>query len=291
MRFRRSQCALWLTITIGIAGCIPSEAPQDTESFKPIESSQVELPPPQQTVASPEELVAQLTALAKAITKEELLAGGEGVRLAGQLAVVGETSLSPVIDLLNAPECGPLCQVYVEARTIPFITKAYTGQLLSLLANPKDDTSRSCVVELLGSIRDDDRIAEALRPLTDHADKRVKLAALAGLATNQGDAAARSAVAEMYHATDSSSADRQKILSVLLVAPVEEDVPLFTEALLDKETDPLVRIQLAMNLGRLGDLETAVALERSAELSEDKQYQSFARSAAENIKATKGSVE
>ena len=145
--------------------------------------------------------------------------------------------------------------------------------------------------ELLGSIRDDERIADALRPLTDHADKRVKLAALAGLATNHGDAGARSSVVGMYHAADSSTADRQRILTVLLAGPVEEDMLLFTEALLDKETDPLLRAQLAMNLGRLGDLAAAVALEQSAELSEDAQYQSFARAAAENIRANKGNVE
>lgn len=270
IRYVRPLAALALVFTL--LGCT-QEAP---EGPPPADTSSGAMEAPK----SSDELLAEWTGLAQVQVSHEPSA--RALAVTGQLAAMGPESLMPLIDVLGHPESGPAQKVFVVQCLAPYVSGVHLERLAKIVGTSKDPTTRSCATALLARIGGRGA-AIVLGTLVDDSEKRVRLAALAGLGRG-GDAGARGRLVALYNSEDTNAFERLQILTVFLAEPGEEGVPLLTDAVKRPLMDPAVRLDAALALGRVGDASAISVLEKSKETAANDAYAEVADSAIAAIR-------
>ncbi len=198
-----------------------------------------------------------------------------------QLTSRGPKTLSPILDLMAAPETGNEMRLFILQCLAERLTPLYMDDLTPLLVS-ENHVIRACAVTLVGHIEHPD-----VMPLLEVARKdtstAVSFSALSGMAV-WGDREARDELCAMYFAEDAELLHKREIIRVILHAPVKEDLGILTSALNEDYVYIETRTLVADALGIVGDASSIEPLEKSLEKYTDPIFIQFASGALETIR-------
>ncbi len=286
---------IWVLVAamgMALTGCIPSEPPtpqslgegegESTAEGVPVEGAPSEGatapggPGTGVEEADPAALVAQWHEAAKEFKGIPSTAAG-AVAVAEELAALSPDALLPLVGIMGDPASGPYVSVLAVQCIAPHITPSYVEPLGPLLDPGNDDTVRACAATLLGKI-DDARVDGLLRKILADPERRVSFSAKVGLA-RRGDEAIRQELRDWYSARESSIDEMDHVVRLLLESTQAGDLPVLGEALLSEVMLPGVKMEIALEMGRLGDASVLDTLREAVEKMANEGFRTVAESA------------
>lgn len=210
--------------------------------------------------------------------------------LTQQLANMGPTALSPLIDYMAAPDTPQSARLFVLQCVNNFLTPAYLTNLKPLLEST-DEGARAMGITAIGHIQDPG-VHELLLLARRDVSPRVAFCALSGLAM-QGDAAARQELKQMY--VDNVSVEKvsteqvkREVVRVLLREVQQDDLPVLQDALNQPFIEVNARLMIAEAMGRLSDTAAVPLLEQSLGLQKEPEYGEMVKQAIAAINERAG---
>ena len=272
-----------LILGVTALGCLPTEPAQEAQSEAPAaEFISAASPTRQETPpASSEALVAEWKVLAENQSRSRL--SMRHTEIAKVLASRSPEGLTPIIDVIADPESTPEMKVFASETIAGEIRPPYLERLKTLTGESLDITTRACATMLIGQMKDTDVTAE-LAGLAEDDERRVKMAAMVGLAQRGRDDMRQHFVA-MYWDEEATQAERERIVLTILVNPAEKDFKILSDLLVRSETNLFVRTNIAHTYGRIGGTSVIDALEMSIKNTPDPSYRSMAQAAIQTIEA------
>ncbi len=248
MRFFISMLVLGFIAVGGITGCKGGdpEVSGDVEAL---------LSP-----MTPGQLVEEFTRMARdPETHEE---GWERLVLITQLSAMGPKTLTPIIEMMAAPESSGKTRIFVLQSLAGRMSPLYMDDL-SPLVDSEDPVIRACAISLLGHIDHADAMPLLVAARSDE-DSRVSFSALSSMAV-MGDEAARNELRGMYFVDDARIIHKREVVRVVLRKPEAGDLKILKSALVEEYLDDMTRSQVAVALGQLGDASAIGPLQKSLE--------------------------
>lgn len=269
-RFHRVGGGLLIAV---LASCIPSEP----DSTKPAEEQLV------RTLASKtaDELMREWFDLAK--DPKAQLGQPRPIQIGIELSNLGPAHLMPLLDVVGDPNSTPGAKVLAVMSLRAVIQPDMASRLQTMTAAGNDATMRACAVDLLSVLPSPD-LASVLKSLTDDPEKRVRLAALLGLA-RRNDADARAGLTALYRAADTTISERSAILLAISDTAQTSDFPLLAEGVADETIDAQTRVSAASALGRVGDSSVVEALTKCTGDAVAQELREMAQAAIQAIQA------
>lgn len=201
--------------------------------------------------------------------------------IATEVAKIGPTALSPLLEVLGQDSRTPETKVAVVASTSHLMTTAYVPYLLPHTEVGLDETTRACATMLLAMI-DDPEVNTTLETLVDDEERRVMLAATLGLAKHGKDSA-RARLRAMHGDVETTNEERSQIYVTLSVEPTTDDIAILLEAVRRKDLNPFTRVDIVTGLGRVGDASIIDSLRQSKTEINDNLYRSTVDTVIEAI--------
>ena len=180
--------------------------------------------------------------------------------IAEQLASMGPKTLTPIIELMGAPESSGETRLFILQTLADYLTPLYMDDLTPLLVS-ENPVIRACAVSLIGHIDHPD-VMPLLEVARKDTDTRVSFSALSGQAV-RGDEGARKELCGMYFAEDARLIHKREVIRVILRAPVEDDLEILKSAVNEDFVFIENRALVARALGQLGDPSAIEALKKS----------------------------
>lgn len=268
MRYFSSMLALGLFAVVGIAGCNNS-VPEISGDLDALLSPK-----------TPGQLVEEFTEMAQ--DPETYAEGWDRLVIVSQLATMGPKTLTPIIDLMAAPESSGETRIFVLQSLADQLSPLYLDDLAPLI-DYEDPVIRACAVSLLGHIGHPDAMPLLVSARSDE-DTRVSFSALSSMAV-MGDQDARFELCGMYFEDGARPIHKREIVRVILRSPADEDLKILMSALTEDYLDDMIRSQVAVALGRLGDVSAIGPLEKSLEqYTADPIFTDVASSALETLR-------
>lgn len=268
MRLFISMLVLGLIAVVGITGCNNSE-PEISGDVEALLSPM-----------TPGQLVEEFTKMAQ--DPESYAEDWDRLVIISQLAAMGPKTLTPIIDLMAAPESSGETRLFVLQSLADRVTPLYMDDLTPLVES-EDPVVRACAVSLLGQIDHPDAMPLLVSARSDE-DSRVSFSALSSMAV-LGDQDARNELCGMYFEDGAREIHKREVVRVVLRDPADEDLKILNSALNENYLDNMTRSQVAVALGRLGDVSAIGPLEKSLEqYSTDPIFTDVASSALETLK-------
>jgi len=199
------------------------------------------------------------------------------------LASRGPESLTPILDVIADPESTPDLKVFATETVVNEMRPPYLERLKTLTGKSHDATTRACATMLLAQMKDTEVTTE-LVGLAEDAERRVKMAAMVGLA-QRGRDDMRQRIVDMYWDEGVTQAERERIVRSILENPAEKDFKILSDMMVRSETSAFVRTNIAHTYGRIGGSSVIEALELSMERTPDPSYRSMAQAAIQTIEA------
>ena len=197
-----------------------------------------------------------------------------------QLSAMGPKTLTPIIELMAAPESSGETRLFVLQTLADRLTPLYLDDLTPLLVS-EDPVIRACAVTLIGHIDHSD-VVPLLEVARNDADTRVSFSALSSLAV-QGDEGARKKLCGMYFAEDAKLTHKREVIRVILRSPVEDDLEILKNAVNEDFVSIMTRALVARVLGQLRDPSAIEPLKKSLEQYTDPVFIDLASTALEEI--------
>ncbi|HEO71281.1 MAG TPA: hypothetical protein ENN80_08460 [Candidatus Hydrogenedentes bacterium] len=199
--------------------------------------------------------------------------------MAVEMRLKGPEHLLPFIDLIGDPHEDPFVKVMaveaLEGQAHPMLIPP----LLPLTGEDHDATTRACATHVLGMLWTP-QVQALLKKLADDPERRVRFAALRGLAKH-GDRQARERFRELYSEPGVTVQERNVIASVFAndIGRDAENVPIMCKVVQDMELAAMVRRLAVAALGRSRDPAAVPALEKAAEASPEEDIREIAGAA------------
>jgi hypothetical protein len=240
-------------------------------------------PPPAE---SPEQLVAQWTALATA--GKDNLDIQKASEIVNKLAAQGPDKLLPLLDVLANKDADPYEKVMVVMTAMPFVSQFHEPKLIELTGEQNDSVSRADAAHLLGSLQQR-RLGtpeglSRLRDLMADPDRHVRSATILVMEL-AGDPEALTKAVELWSSPDATPQERNSIVLNMPQLAVMENTKLFAEAVLDTGLPTDSRKRAIQDLGMVGDASVLDALRKCAETETDPVLKEMAKTAAEAVDA------
>lgn len=267
MRSFYAMLAICLTLTVGLGGCSGGETDNAEKVLELLDKS------------TPGQLVEEFTAMVR--DPEKRTADAQRFIIISQLAAMGPKTLSPIIDMMAAPDTSDDARLFILQCLTERLTPLYMDDLTPLLVS-ENHVIRACAVTLIGHIEHPD-----VMPLLEVARKdkspSVSFSALSSMAV-WGDQEARDELSAMYLAEDVEPAYKTEIIRVVLRGPVKKDLDILTAALNEDHVDIGTRARVAGAVGALGNASSIGPLETSLEKYPDPLFTQVASEALEAIR-------
>ena len=200
--------------------------------------------------------------------------------IAEQLASMGPKTLTPIIELMGAPESSGETRLFILQTLADYLTPLYMDDLTPLLVS-ENPVIRACAVSLIGHIDHPD-VMPLLEVARKDTDTRVSFSALSGQAV-RGDEGARKELCGMYFAEDARLIHKREVIRVILRAPVEDDLEILKSAVNEDFVFIENRALVARALGQLGDPSAIEALKKSLDEYSNPFFVDLASAALEEI--------
>ena len=200
--------------------------------------------------------------------------------IAEQLASMGPKTLTPIIELMGAPESSGETRLFILQTLADYLTPLYMDDLTPLLVS-ENPVIRACAVSLIGHIDHPD-VMPLLEVARKDTDTRVSFSALSGQAV-RGDEGARKELCGMYFAEDAELTHKQEVIRVILRSPLEDDLEILKSAVNEEFVSIGNRALVARALGHLGDPSAIEPLKKSLDEYSDPVFVDLALAALEEI--------
>ena len=267
MRFFFANLATGVMLVAGLGGCSGGEREGAEEVQQLLNGSNVG------------QLVEEFTMMAQ--DPATYTADFRRFAIIEHLASMGPKTLSPIIDLMVAPETGNETRLFILQCLAKRLTPLYMDDLTPLLVS-ENHVIRACAVTLIGHIDHPD-VMPLLEVARKDASIAVSFSALSGMAI-WGDREARDELCAMYFAEDTELLHKREIIRVILHAPVKEDLGILTSALNEDYVYIKTRARVADALGIVGEASSIEPLEESLEKYGDPVFVQLASGALETIR-------
>lgn len=249
MRFFSSMLVLGFIAVVGITGCNSGE-PEVTGEVGQLLSPM-----------TPGQLVEEFTRMAR--DPQTHAEGWDQLVLITQLSTMGPKTLTPIIELMGAPESSGETRLFVLQSLADRLSELYMDDLAPLV-DSEDPVIRACAVSLIGHIDHAEAMPLLVAARSDE-DSRVSFSALSGMAI-LGNDNARDELRGMYFEDGARIIHKREVVRVIIRKPEKDDLPILKSALLEEYLDDMTRSQVAVALGQLGDASAIEPLEKSLEL-------------------------
>ncbi len=266
MRFFWAILGIGVIVTAGLGGC-SGGTPEEQEIEQLLRET------------TPGELIEEFTIMAK----DPTMYAPEYRRfiVVDQLASMGPKTLTPIIELMAAPEVSGETRLFILQTLADRLTPLYMDDLTPLLAS-EDSVIRACAVTLLGHI-DHPEVMSLLEVARKDADASVSFSALSSQAV-QGDEDARKELSGMYFAQDAKLTHKREVIRVILRTPIEDDLEILKSAVNEDFVSIKTRALVAHALGQLGDPSAIEPLKKSLEQYSDPVFIDLASAALDEIR-------
>ena len=261
---------LWFGAVLIGAGCGPQNPPPSASSATATEAQ-----------LSPQAVLDEWKGLVS--KPEENMDNPRCVVLASMLAAQAPDLLNVMIDLLVDPATSPQSKLIILTSLESVLQPGMAPRLLQLTDPGVDGSVRSGVTMLLASINDPN-VTARFKELVNDSDRRVRLAALNGLAL-RGDEPARERLREVYFEADTPPPFRERIALTFAVSPQPADVKLLSDALGIASIQPSTRMRIAGALGMLADPASLPALNACLEGDNPEDLKAMVRDSVAAIQA------
>ena len=265
MRFFLAVLGIGLVVVVGLDGC-SGGTPEEQEIEQLLSET------------TPGELVEEFTMMAKDRTTDT--PDFRRFIIANRLASMGPKTLTPLLELMAAPESSGETRLFVLQTLADRLTPLYLDDLTPMLVS-ENAVIRACAVTLLGHIDHPD-VLPLLAVARNDADTRVSFSALSSQAV-RGDEEARKELCGMYFAEDAKLTHKREVIRVILRAPVEDDLEILKNAVIEDFVLMKTRALVARTLGKLGDSSAIEPLKKSLDRFSDPVFIELASAALEEI--------
>ena len=228
---------------------------------------------------TPGELVKEFTMMAK--DPETHTAQFRRFIVTDQLASMGPKTLTPIIELMAAPESSGETRIFILQSLADRLTPLYMDDLTPLLVS-ENPVVRACAVSLIGHIDHPD-VMPLLKVARKDADKRVSFSALSSQAV-RGDEEARKELCGMYFTEDARLIHKREVIRVILRSPIEDDLEILKSAVNEDFVPIQIRALVARALGQLRDPSAIEPLKKSLEQYSDPIFIDMTSAALEEIR-------
>ncbi len=209
-----------------------------------------------------------------------------------QLASMGPTALTPLIEYMAAPETEDTARLFILQCVNELLTPVYLPSLAPMLESD-DQVIRAIGVTAIGVI-ENESVVPLLQIARNDPAPRVAFSALSSLAL-QGDESARQELKRMYeeNATMGDIPEiqiKREVIRVLVRDSRPEDLPILSNALNEPYVEVNFRAAIVRALGRLGDPSVIPLLEQSVELQKEDAYGKLVQQAIAAINEREGAA-
>ncbi len=206
--------------------------------------------------------------------------------IANQLARFGPKALFPLLDIIGNPDAKPRTKLLAVNCLQGLEQPSWTAKLKPLADPERDVTTRACAVHLMGGLRTPE-LKPLLKQLADDKERRVRFAALRGLAL-YGDQQARAEFAKLWEDPDITLEEKTEITRIFANDVEHEkesfNIQILSKAIKDFELSTEIRRLAMIPLGRSGSAEAIPALEYVAEKAPEELIKQIAASMAESLR-------
>ena len=265
MRFFLAILGIGVIVAAGLGGC-SGGTPEEQEIEQLLRET------------TPGELVEEFTMMAKDPATHT--AEYRRFIVVDRLVSIGPKTLTPIIELLAAPESSGETRLFILQTLADRLTPLYMDDLTPLLAS-EDSVIRACAVTLIGHIDHPD-VMPLLEVARKDGDTSVSFSALSSQAV-QGDEDARKELCGMYFSEDAKLTHKREVIRVILRSPAEEDLEILKSAVNEDFVFIKTRALVAHALGQLGDASAIEPLKKSLEQYSDPNFIDLASSALKEI--------